>query len=226
MRAVWLYGVVLVAGVQLVGCGSGDSTLQLTATVTETPPPAAIPTLTATLAPPSTPTRTPLPTFRSFSYRLTEGSSIIIGTGTSEPGARFAITGSLAVRLSEQLVPNSYFSYDVLNVEIQSDPPLTVTVGGPSSAGCFNGGGYGCFEAVTIFLPLQVDGSIVLSINGDVVSLYGQHDLPQDFDFQTLPSLIDLELCGPSDRVQASCADIRSGITPGYVLTVYAEPIV
>jgi hypothetical protein len=69
MGAVWQYGVVLVAGVLVVGCGGGDSRPQPTPTVTATPTVTPIPT--ATLVPSGTPipgtaTATPTPTVTCY----------------------------------------------------------------------------------------------------------------------------------------------------------------
>jgi hypothetical protein len=210
--------VLLLAALALTACDGGDSsrhspTTTPTASATQTPIPTGTSTPSATASPRSTITIT---------YRLTEGSTILVvpPTPVPSPTGREALSGAFTVVCSEPPPPNTVFQFTVTSIDLQAPSGLAVTSGQAGPFGCNGETGLGCMNAITI--DERVFFSAAVSINGEPVTLDGAALLESG---SGLPALNNLEVCGTRAGRSLDCQAIRNGTTSGYDLLIFAVPV-
>lgn len=196
--------VALVAlAIGIAGCGDNDSS-SLATSPGATPSPTATPT-----APPQE---------LSIVYRLEPVSTILFSSGIEGmPALSEPISGSLIVQWSSQRVPNSYFSYSVVGVDLHSDH-FMVGLGIADRPGL----GLGCVEQYGCIYGFTLDDhtymAVALAINGQPYLLNGRG--PYDPN-RYPPVLTGIQLC--SAKFPVSCDDIQAGTAPGYLLALFAS---
>lgn len=132
------------------------------------------------------------------------------------------MSGTFTVFTNPVYIPNTFFDYRVASVDFRvgatrirhgTPPPPLLSPGDPPYSGALSATTFGA----------GVSASMWLLIDGQPAALTGGGELS---DLDTLPpTFTALELCGlPADRY-VSCAEIRDGVEPGYILTLSAMPI-
>ena len=166
----------------------------------------------------------------SITYRLTDGSTIIVSDGFGLPAPTpQPLAGQFTVTVSTDLMPNTLMGLTIKRVSFTATG-VAVTEGQlTSNPNCSYPQpelGYGCITANTINPPPVTYASASLSINGQFSELIGAgpfegNRYPPPYDGSTPPPRFNhLTLCS----AYPFCDDIRSGAAAGYVLTLFAAP--
>jgi len=155
-------------------------------------------------------------------YRLGEPSTIIVSQGpTAPPPTPKPLSGQFTVIASSPLPPNTLFGFTIMRINL-SGAGLSITEGDLMPFGCSLESGFGCINATTI-QPTAVSMSALVTIDNQSFLLDGAGPFGGD---AMLPALGDVQLCGRAmPPLPVSCDDIRAGVEPGYLLTIFAEPV-
>ena len=159
--------------------------------------------------PPPTATATRTPTVL-ITYRLVDGSTLLITPSTGAPAVPEPLSGTLTVGESEIFVPNTFFDFNIMRIDFHAEG-YAITAdsrnGDVPRLGCDGQIGIGCVEASTLYSPPTQLYAFV-SINGESIKIggFGPHVYPA----------LNLELCGgPSDQPPCSGP---------YHVTLFATP--
>jgi len=147
---------------------------------------------------------------QAITYNLTAGSQIV----SSPPPPIKALTtvqplsGTFTVVHAVAPGPNTLLHFAITNIQFESSD-FTIT------------GDTGFIDVLTIPIPLQVQMSATVSINGRSAELNGSGPFDSSTD---PPALRDLEVCGAEGGSAVSCEGIQAGSNGGYSLTLFAVP--